>query len=1074
MSSTSSTAERPPADVDATDPAFPVEPAATTDEAATLPPKLQARLAAWYRLSGQFDRADTLLDEMTGRGSTAALLDERIALALARRDAAAVRTLAADRLASYPAPSAKAAFARALVELGDLEEAARIVEELLEEAPDLQTVQAVAAELALQVGDPSDAHDRCQRELAADPSRVAPRLLEARVLLLGGDPEAARRSLDLALGAASLTSNQLGAAAGLADLLGQPTRAQSLRLRASRHEAARAAQLATEIDAALGREPEGVASPKRDHDSPTPPRSNGATTLPESVAVAKVQTPLETITPADDVSPTDPRVLETLSRVFGHDGLRPGQAAVIERVLAGRDTLAILPTGAGKSLTFQLPSLLLEGVTLVLSPLIALMKDQAEGLPPELRDQTAVLNSTLSAADQRRTLDGIANGDYRLVYAAPERLRQGSFLHALRQGNVALVTIDEAHCISLWGHDFRPDYLTVPWALPELGNPPVLAITATATQETAASIETVLGRELDVVRTSSFRPNLFYAAEKQANREGKVKRLIALCRETPGPGIVYVSSRRDAETLAGILRDNGVRAVPYHAGLEPGIRSRHQERFMAGQERVVVATVAFGMGVDKRDVRFLVHFSPSTSLEAYAQESGRGGRDGQPSRCTLLFTSADRTSAARLAKRDAMAIETLREIYRCLSRHAVGPWAIFDPSAIVLSPPSGATADDTPDPRIGLGLLDQASLVRRHPNVAADYTLPSLLLDLAVGDDATEEERLLWQRLVEWARGRSDDNDRIRLQTAVACAALGIAPERLAALLEARAGETLDEGPRLPCYELLPAGEDASRRMSAVLAAAERRANGRVERMMAYAEGVRCRHLAIAEHLGERLDPCGVACDVCTNAITRGGVRGSERTTTSAADARALLDALATVPFRIGKPGLVKLLAGSAESRIQADRSPLFGALSGVRKSAIERLVDDLLAAGVLRADQDGEYRILALTPEARHVSDDELTEALTRPAASPPGVSPRGGRVISDAIDEVDEALLARLLDWRRERAAADAVPAYVVAPNAALEGVARLRPTSPEALERVPGFGPGRVERYRDEVLAIVAGSE
>jgi ATP-dependent DNA helicase RecQ len=187
-------------------------------------------------------------------------------------------------------------------------------------------------------------------------------------------------------------------------------------------------------------------------------------------------------------------------------------------------------------------------VTLVLSPLIALMKDQAEGLPPELRDQTAVLNSTLSAADQRRTLDGIANGDYRLVYAAPERLRQGSFLHALRQGNVALVTIDEAHCISLWGHDFRPDYLTVPWALPELGNPPVLAITATATQETAASIETVLGRELDVVRTSSFRPNLFYAAEKQANREGKVKRLIALCRETPGPGIVYVSSRRDAES----------------------------------------------------------------------------------------------------------------------------------------------------------------------------------------------------------------------------------------------------------------------------------------------------------------------------------------------------------------------------------------------------------------------------------------------------------------------------------------------------------------------------------------------
>nr|MBA3416387.1 hypothetical protein [Chloroflexia bacterium] len=229
-SSGTGTAESVPAPAAATEPRFPVEPTATTAEAATLPPKIQARLAAWYRLSGQFERADALLDEIAGRGVTAALLDEQIALALARRDAAAVRSLSGERLTTFSAPSATAAFARALLELGELEEAGRLVEELLEEATDLQTVQAVAAEIALQVGDPGDAYDRCQRELAADPARVAPRLLEARIALLSGDPETARRSLDLALVAANPTSNQLGTAAGLADLLGQPARAQALRL----------------------------------------------------------------------------------------------------------------------------------------------------------------------------------------------------------------------------------------------------------------------------------------------------------------------------------------------------------------------------------------------------------------------------------------------------------------------------------------------------------------------------------------------------------------------------------------------------------------------------------------------------------------------------------------------------------------------------------------------------------------------------------------------------------------------------------------------------------------------------
>ena len=552
---------------------------------------------------------------------------------------------------------------------------------------------------------------------------------------------------------------------------------------------------------------------------------------------------------------TDNRALETLRAVFGHDGFLPGQSAVINRVLAGTDTLAILPTGAGKSLTFQLPSLLLPGTTLVLSPLIALMKDQVESLPPALRERTVLVNSTLTPAQQQRAMEEIAVGSYKLVYAAPERLRQHGFFRALRQAGVSLVVVDEAHCISLWGHDFRPDYLSIPAALPELGDPPLLAMTATASAETASSLSAAFRRDLDVVRTSSFRPNLFYAAERLGSKEEKARRVVALCRELRGQGIVYVSSRRDAENLAGVLGDNGVRAVPYHAGLEPRLRAANQDRFMRGDARVVVATVAFGMGVDKPDVRFIIHFSPSTSLEAYAQESGRAGRDGQPSRCVLLYTSSDRATQTRLARRDAMDLATLRQVYAGIKRHAAGSWAIFDPSRIVLGGEPGEDLDEAPDPRIGIGLLVEGGLLERHPNAPATWTLAPG----RDGDEAPEvldvQDAALWQQVADWARLDATHGRPVTLQTAAICDALNISPETLARVLDGQHDWHAQEGNRLPCLQLLPFEANATSRLQRVLDNAAQRARTRVNRMMTYAEGRRCRHAELAAHLGERLDP---------------------------------------------------------------------------------------------------------------------------------------------------------------------------------------------------------------------------
>jgi ATP-dependent DNA helicase RecQ len=666
----------------------------------------------------------------------------------------------------------------------------------------------------------------------------------------------------------------------------------------------------------------------------------------------------------------DAATLQTLREVFGYEHLRPGQARIINGVLQGQDTLAILPTGAGKSLTFQLPAVMLPQSTLVLSPLIALMKDQVDGLPPSLRERTVLLNSTLSPTEQREVLDAIASGDAKLVYAAPERLRQPAFLRALRHGGVSLVVVDEAHCISLWGHNFRPDYLTIPGALPELGNPPLLAMTATATPETAKALSESFRRELDVVRTSSFRENLYYAAEKYPTKEDKARRVVELCREFEGQGIVYVSSKREAENLAGVLRDNGVKAVHYHAGMRPDERAANQDRYMRGDARVIVATVAFGMGVNKPDVRFIIHFSPATSLEAYAQESGRAGRDGQESRCVLLYTGSDGGSLTRLANRDAFSLDMLREVFMAIKREAIGPWAIMNPSRISLTAPPNKDPDELPDPRIGIGLLELGGLLVRHPTAPV-----KLALTRSDGVDptfafSTPEAAALWEQFAGWIGLDRDGLGEVRIDVAEACSVLQVSPEALISVLDEHPEWELHEGDRLPFFQLLAVGDNAAARLQRVLDDAAYRGQQRVKRMMAYAEGRRCRHVMLAEHLGEHLDPCGIACDVCTGEIRHFAAKTARRAdpvkkrpSFGPGDELVTLQALASAPFPVAKTGLTRLLEGSVQSRIQADRSRYFGALSDLQKSKIEAMIDGLVESGQLVYDRSREFPVLRLTP---------------------------------------------------------------------------------------------------------------
>jgi len=355
---------------------------------------------------------------------------------------------------------------------------------------------------------------------------------------------------------------------------------------------------------------------------------------PDSSAERDVAEGSAPATAADLDAPT--RVLRS---VFGFDAFRPGQREVIDPVLEGRDCIAVMPTGAGKSLTYQIPARVLDGTALVISPLISLMKDQVDALQA-FGFRAVEINSTLDFDERRRRLQDFRRGELELVFLAPEAL-DGSLRDFVQGCPVSLLVVDEAHCISHWGHDFRPSYRRLRGLAAEL-DVPVLALTATATRRVAADILRQLGMQKPAgYKGSFFRRNLKISCRKKG--QGHTKReILALVREHEGEsGIVYCLSRKGVEQTAAYLAKNGVRAAPYHAGLDDEVRSRNQEAFQLDEIDVVVATVAFGMGIDKSNVRFVIHRDMPKDVESWYQEMGRAGRDGLDSDCVLFYSWAD-------------------------------------------------------------------------------------------------------------------------------------------------------------------------------------------------------------------------------------------------------------------------------------------------------------------------------------------------------------------------------------------------------------------------------------------------
>ncbi|MCL2821303.1 MAG: RecQ family ATP-dependent DNA helicase [Oscillospiraceae bacterium] len=335
---------------------------------------------------------------------------------------------------------------------------------------------------------------------------------------------------------------------------------------------------------------------------------------------------------------------EALERYFGHTQFRPSQDTVIDTLLSGRDVLGVMPTGAGKSVCFQIPALLLPGFTIVVSPLISLMKDQVAGLR-EGNIPVAFINSSLTSKQYKEVLRRVGIGLYKIIYVAPERLNTADFLRFAQETPISLIAVDEAHCVSQWGQDFRPSYLKIADFTEKLNKRPVIgAFTATATADVKNDIIKLLKLSDPVQLTTGFdRPNLYFGVEKPKNKGQRFYELIAersgLC------GIVYCSTRKTTDRVCSELRRRGIPAARYHAGLEDTERRENQDDFIQGKISVIVATNAFGMGIDKPDVRYVIHYNMPKNLENYYQEAGRAGRDGNPSECIMLFSEDDiRTS----------------------------------------------------------------------------------------------------------------------------------------------------------------------------------------------------------------------------------------------------------------------------------------------------------------------------------------------------------------------------------------------------------------------------------------------